>query len=210
MKITLALVLSLAFIPLSFAIPLPESHVSERTMEEITDKLIFNITNADFQVARKKQKPAYLDWTSDGCTGFAFDEKKDEGWNPLPCCYRHDFAYRNYRNQSRLTAENRKSIDYNFLLDMNYYCESKPDIRGVIDIGQKNITNSARQACQAMAQVFYLGVRVFAGGDAEQPKPKGHYVALPHYDVNTLPAWWGMVEHAKSGGGTTIPRPPKL
>ncbi|KAF2815955.1 uncharacterized protein BDZ99DRAFT_514579 [Mytilinidion resinicola] len=112
-----------------------------RTIDEITCRLLFNITNDDFQVARDKKEPAYLNWTSDGCMGINVTAL-------LPYCYRHDFGYRNYGDQSRLAAENRKSIDYNFLLDLVYVCEFFPNAYKEMGKRDMNITSSAEQTCQ--------------------------------------------------------------
>ncbi|MEO3807756.1 phospholipase A2 [Sphaerisporangium sp. B11E5] len=61
----------------------------------------------------------FLLWGADDCSkspdgflGFKFDYP----------CRRHDFGYRNYRLQGRLTEANRKRIDDNFWRDMNTVC----------------------------------------------------------------------------------------
>ena len=77
----------------------------------VTDKLLFEYTLRDFTAARNRHDPSTVDWTSDGCTS-APDNPFQFPF--LPGCHRHDFGYRNYQIQERLTEDNRKKIDTNF------------------------------------------------------------------------------------------------
>ena len=74
-------------------------------------------------------------------------------WNPptnppttvINSCYRHDFAYRNFKKQSRFTDANKARIDSNFKTDMYNQCKSE----------------SYRDACEATATVYYEAVKAF-------------------------------------------------
>ncbi|KUI67621.1 hypothetical protein VM1G_02835 [Cytospora mali] len=83
------------------------AHLS-KTPEEVTDELLLKTTLDEFDARREKRDPAYLIWDSDGCTNAP---DNPGGFNFLPACQRHDFGYRNYRAQNRLTKAARKKID---------------------------------------------------------------------------------------------------
>lgn len=90
--------------------PVPISS-RQTTLETTTDSYLFSISLPQFIVYRNAKNPATLDWTSDGCS--------DSPDNPLgfdfePACFRHDFGYQNYREQSRFTKAAKASIDSNF------------------------------------------------------------------------------------------------
>ncbi|KAK1776198.1 prokaryotic phospholipase A2-domain-containing protein [Copromyces sp. CBS 386.78] len=73
--------------------------------------------------------PLTWDWSSDGCTGVVDNPL---GFPLKPACQRHDFAYRNYKVQYRLTPHARYQIDQNFLKDMLHQCEGqRSDCRDV-------------------------------------------------------------------------------
>lgn len=55
--------------------------------------------------------PLTWDWSSNGCSGVL---NAPMGYNFLPACQRHDFGYRNYRAQHRLTDWQRFKLDENF------------------------------------------------------------------------------------------------
>ncbi len=79
--------------------------------EAVTDNLLFNISLTEFERFRADRNPGYLDWTSDSCS-YSPDNPL---WFPFsPGCERHDFGYRNYRNQSRFIKSNKDKIDSNF------------------------------------------------------------------------------------------------
>jgi Ribonuclease G/E len=70
----------------------------------------------------------------------------------LPSCYRHDFAYRNYKNQSRFHHNTRKRIDKNFKKDLFQQCE----------------TERAEHRCKMTATIYYEAVRAFGNTQAVQ------------------------------------------
>lgn len=85
--------------------------LKRQDVDAVTDQLLFDDTLPEFITARNAEDPPYLDWSSDGCS--------DSPDNPLgfpfePACYRHDFGYRNYKEQDRFTDSNRLKIDNNF------------------------------------------------------------------------------------------------
>ncbi|RCI10061.1 hypothetical protein L249_8710 [Ophiocordyceps polyrhachis-furcata BCC 54312] len=122
----------------------------------LTDELLFNYTLNDFIFVRdriplKSQRwcGGELDFTSDGCT-----ESLDNpfGFSFTDACYRHDFGYQNYRLQKRFTASNKNRIDRNFHKDLLGRC------RGHV----------ASYSCNALAQLYFLGVQAYGGRDAKE------------------------------------------
>ena len=76
-----------------------------------TDELLFSISLPSFVSRRDARDPPTLDWSSDGCSS---SPDNPLGFPLVPACYRHDFGYRNYKQQSRFTDSNRLKIDDNF------------------------------------------------------------------------------------------------
>ncbi|KAK1830654.1 phospholipase a2 [Podospora conica] len=113
----------------------------------ITDQIMYSITLPAFTTRRNARNPATLDWTSDDCTS---SPDNPLGFPFKPACHRHDFGYRNYRDQSRFTTANKKKIDDNFKKDLYYQCSS----------------SSVGWLCRALADVYYAAVRAFGGNDA--------------------------------------------
>jgi len=67
----------------------------------------------------------------------------------LPSCYRHDFAYRNYKKQLRFDEISKERIDRNFKSDMYRQCESE----------------WSEHVCKMAATIYYEAVKAF--GDTE-------------------------------------------
>jgi hypothetical protein len=131
-----------------------------------TDPLIFSDTLAEFQAARNKAcagdlpdceshgdtHGAHLDWSSDGCSLPLPVKKYGQnpfGWPYRQACERHDFGYRNYREQGRCTNSpnggTRKQLDQVFLADLRGICANV----------------KAKKRCNALALVYYNAVRKF-------------------------------------------------
>lgn len=131
-----------------------------------TDSILFDYSLAEFLIARSSSSTnttntkqlAYLDWSSDGCTT-APDFPK--GYNFQDSCYRHDFGYRNYRNQARLhLADNRKRIDKKLKRDCNDECTTHY-LNGAEEMVLKWLE------CRRIAQLYYVAVRLFGKGQAK-------------------------------------------
>ncbi|KFH40954.1 hypothetical protein ACRE_083510 [Hapsidospora chrysogenum ATCC 11550] len=123
-----------------------EGHLVKR-QEAVTDQLLFQLSLPQFIARRDAQDPPELDWSSDSCSsspdnpfGFPFD----------PACKRHDFGYRNYKDQGRFTDANKLAIDDNFKADLYYQCSGEA------------------AACKTLADVYYAAVREFG-----RKKPAG-------------------------------------
>ncbi|XP_044715148.1 prokaryotic phospholipase a2 domain-containing protein [Hirsutella rhossiliensis] len=84
------------------------------TIKTITDQYVFELAMPDFLKKRDAKDPESLDWESDGCT-YVFDNPL--GFSFVNGCYRHDFAYRNYKAQDRFTETAKDIIDQKFLFD---------------------------------------------------------------------------------------------
>jgi len=112
--------------------------------ETATDKLLFIVSMDVFLQAKAAKDPPYLIWDDSGCT---FSPDKPLGFNFLDSCKRHDFGYRNYKQQDRFTEPNRKRIDDNFKKDLYNEC-SKYGVPGSWE-------------CRGLANVYYQAVRMF-------------------------------------------------
>ena len=97
---------------------------SETSLEQQTDLLLFSIPLHSFIKSRNaalsappqsNTTPPLLDWNSDGCSS---SPDYPLHFDFLPACQRHDFGYRNYKNQSRWNEANREKIDNNLLNDL--------------------------------------------------------------------------------------------
>ena len=84
-----------------------------------TDQLIFDTPIAQFDRQWDAKRPGCFDWSSDDCSkspdnplGFDFNYP----------CRRHDFGYRNSKEQGRCTEAFRKRVDDNFQKDLYDYC----------------------------------------------------------------------------------------
>jgi Prokaryotic phospholipase A2 len=110
--------------------------------QQLTDQYMFSTSLTDFQQLRAEQSNGdVLDWSSDGCSN---SPDNPFGYNLVKACYRHDFGYRNFKNQGRFTEANRLAIDDNFREDMYEVCDG-------------------RWACNRFADTYYWAVRQFGG-----------------------------------------------
>lgn len=125
----------------------------------LTDQFLFQDSIETFINDRRNPKvyEPHLLWDSDGCSvppqlePVVGDKDKPYGNDFLPSCHRHDFGYRNYKNQGRFTAENRKKVDDKFRADMLEWCE-------------KNRNWPAKELCKITANTYYGAVRLCGGG----------------------------------------------
>ena len=100
----------------AFAAPAEEASAvqkrqSNNTKMTATNTLMWNSSLGTFLNKRSKRNPSYLNWSSDGCTVVS---DYPRGWPFIRGCYRHDFGYRNYKNQGRFTRSNKLRIDVKF------------------------------------------------------------------------------------------------
>jgi len=135
--------------------------------EQRTDQYLFHMSLGDFADARTGH-PADdgLRWTSDGCSVPAaattlLGRKNEPGvrtiagqMNRFPflnACRRHDFGYRNYKDQGRFTPDAKARIDKNFHDDMYSVCRKYKGFRhaweGVV--------------CRRYADVYYRAVKAY-------------------------------------------------
>ncbi|GAB0137336.1 hypothetical protein EsDP_00005607 [Epichloe bromicola] len=138
----LAALAALAGVAAGAPIPTPSGNM---TSGNITDILVFDMTLAEFTRQRNARDPSNLDWSSDGCTaapdhplGFEFKEG----------CQRHDFAYRNYKQQGRWSHRLRKRVDCQFRGDLLIACKPFP-------------YTLEKRVCKALVDVYYFGARIF-------------------------------------------------
>ncbi|KAK3396712.1 prokaryotic phospholipase A2-domain-containing protein [Sordaria brevicollis] len=159
----------IAFLPAVSALPsAPEARSdvieARATKKETTDKYLFSITLAKFTSYRKAKNPSTLIWTSDGCSK---SPDNPAGYPFTPACHRHDFGYRNYKDQSRFSDANKKKIDDNFKEDLVFQCTN----------------NGHGTACKALAQVYYLAVRAFGRVAGDSPAAAEYEAALAAYNA---------------------------
>jgi hypothetical protein len=104
---------------------------------------MFTDSMAQFQAARNANSPSCFDWSSDGCSD---SPDNPLGFNFLPSCERHDFGYRNYKDEGRFPAYKAR-IDSNFKKDMDNYCATLNAIE--------------KAACDGVAEIYYEAVKEF-------------------------------------------------
>jgi hypothetical protein len=117
-----------------------------------TDQLVFGVSMAAFLSARQSTVGGTeLDWSSDGCSVGPIAEpsrSQPRGYDFRAACWRHDFGYRNYKRQNRLTEAARQRIDDRFHRDMYDVCDQYTGWRSVRGV-----------ECRRIADVFYAVVR---------------------------------------------------
>ncbi|GAB3208248.1 hypothetical protein GCM10027294_18130 [Marinactinospora endophytica] len=108
----------------------------------VTDTYLFATPLAEFDAIRDQRPHAdQLVWDSDGCS---WSPDEPFGYEFLSSCERHDFGYRNYKQQSRFTEEARLRIDNQFRTDMYSVC-------------------GGNVLCRGVAVIYYNAVREFGG-----------------------------------------------
>ncbi|MGH3761046.1 phospholipase [Actinophytocola sp.] len=119
-----------------------EASLDPAELEQVTDQYLYDASLTSFQSIRIEQPYGdQLDWSSDGCSN---SPDNPFGFNLVRACYRHDFGYRNYKDQGRFTESNRFAIDNQFRDDMYEVCDGN-------------------WACNRFADTYYWAVRQFGG-----------------------------------------------
>ena len=111
-----------------------------------TDTWLFSTSMSNFLSAMNAKTPPYLFWPSpsaNACTGM-FDYPWDFDFKRS--CQRHDFGYKNYRDQKRFCQSGREKIDSQFSRDLRSYCASRKWWK--------------RPLCYSTAEAYIAGVRV--------------------------------------------------
>lgn len=109
-------------------------------IQTITDQYLFEISLDEFiEIRGEKPYPDQLDWSSDSCS---WSPDEPLGYEFSTSCDRHDFGYRNYKNQERFNDDTRLKIDDHFKADMYSTCGDD-------------------SACKSAADVYYWAVRQF-------------------------------------------------
>lgn len=119
---------------------------------EQTDRLVFRASMTDFLSARASGfGGTSLDWSTDGCSVGPIPEpnrSQPRGYDFRGACWRHDFGYRNYKRQGRLTEDARQRIDDRFHRAMYDVCDQYSGWRAYRGV-----------ECRRIADVFYAVVR---------------------------------------------------
>lgn len=127
---------------------IPSHNESDICNVDITDRLIFGVQMDTFQRIRKTRRLSCFDWTSDDCTS---SPDKPDGLEFQPACQRHDFGYRNTRNQNRFEIM-KSAVDLQFKKDLKDICAKKSWLR--------------MKECKAFADLYYFAVKEF--GDQKE------------------------------------------
>ncbi|ROV95623.1 hypothetical protein VSDG_05319 [Cytospora chrysosperma] len=114
-------------------------------VETITDKYLFETSLEEFSLHRAAAEPPTVIWDSDGCT---LSPDNPLGFEFEPACNRHDFGYKNYRDQDRFTKAAKASIDSNFRKEHQCTFEHFKSI------------------CNAFAEAYHAAAKAFGGSDA--------------------------------------------
>lgn len=153
----------LTLLPTPLASPLSVPHIFRRacgaTCVAKTDTLLLHTSMDAFQAAKAAKSPAYLVWTDDGCSK---SPDKPDGYNFLPSCQRHDFGYRNYKKQARLTEPNRKVIDDNLKTDLYHECKR-----------YHGLSSWKGVECRRIADIYHAAVRKFGNSKFHIPHIPG-------------------------------------
>ena len=138
-----------------------------------TDSWLFTASLDGFNTELRKKwtlpktQWAGIDWIkgTDGCSvpkevvdGLKINKDKPYGFEFLNSCYRHDFGYGNYKQQSRFTEANRGKIDDNFKQDMLDTCDAK----------HKDTLRIKWTQCVAVAELYWTAVRGCGDGKCER------------------------------------------
>lgn len=111
------------------------------------DKLLFQDSMSTFTAARNALNPSCFDWSSDGCSCSPDDLGE---YDFLPSCKRHDFGYRNLKNQKRFDEATRKRVDDNLRNDLYNLCNTFSGWQSYKGV-----------ECRRIADVYYAFVRKF-------------------------------------------------
>ncbi|RAK82190.1 phospholipase [Aspergillus fijiensis CBS 313.89] len=128
------------------------SRPTQQQKETCTDYLLFDATLQEFLTYKRdvQGRPPWLDWTDDGCSA-SMDYPL--GFNFHDSCLRHDFGYRNYKEQGRFDhAPSKKAIDARFKQDLVDMC------RGVTTPWHRI---NSHWSCVNCAHLYYRAVRWF-------------------------------------------------
>jgi len=114
-------------------------HVTLPRFQAQRDKVCGSAVNEPFKGKNGKQNcwqhgnshGKFFDWSSDGCSPFPNFENDPvfEGWTVFnwktghfwKACERHDFGYRNYKEEGRFSRSTKHHIDENFRHDLNAF-----------------------------------------------------------------------------------------
>lgn len=118
-----------------------------------TDNLLFTVSIGTFETARNSKNPSQCNWSSDNCS---WSPDKPDGFNFIPSCHRHDFGYRNTKDQKRFTAAMKTRIDDNFKKDLYKYCSQFSGIWSYKGV-----------ECRRIADIYVAFVRKFGKRDEE-------------------------------------------
>jgi hypothetical protein len=83
------------------------------------EKLVFKDSISTFTDAKRKKSPSCFIWKDDGCSCSPDDLGE---YDFLAPCWRHDFGYRNAKEQGRFDAGMKERVDNNFKDDLYDVC----------------------------------------------------------------------------------------
>lgn len=110
-----------------------------------TDRQLYNVSLQNFGEIRESVLRTGLgcplDYSTDGCSS---SPDSPFGFEFTPACHRHDFGYRNYKNQGRFTPAAKSNIDLNFKRDMDNLCET--------------VQSGMKPLCLATSKTYYEAV----------------------------------------------------
>lgn len=111
------------------------------------DNLLFQDSISTFLAAKKAESPSCFIWGDDGCSCSPDDLGE---FDFLPPCQRHDFGYRNAKNQGRFSAEMKEKIDTNFKDDLYDVCNKFSGLQSFKGV-----------ECRRIADIYVAFVRKF-------------------------------------------------
>lgn len=90
-----------------------------------TDTWLFSKSMSAFRSAMSSKNPPYLFWPSPSANACTLAPDHPWDFDFKQSCQRHDFGYKNYRDQKRFCEAGRKRIDDQFARDLRSYCASR-------------------------------------------------------------------------------------
>ncbi|KAI9164104.1 hypothetical protein HJFPF1_05740 [Paramyrothecium foliicola] len=174
----------LAVLPTVLALPTGDDVAglsSRQSNNAVTDQLLFSLSLPGFTSRRNARNPPGLDWSSDNCS---WSPDNPLGYPFEPACHRHDFGYRNYKNQNRFTDANKLRIDNNFRTDLYYQC----DVSG------------SGSLCRGLANVYYNAVRAFGRSAATSEALRTADNELVRVYEESVAEWEAALKEAQEKG----------
>lgn len=159
---------AVATVLLLFTTGTAHADLTDEELRTVTDEYLFARSLDEFVELRTEKPHAdQLDWSSDSCS---YSPDEPLGYEFGESCHRHDFGYRNYKEQDRFDENNRRTIDDNFRGDMNDQCGSDTTCRGVATVYYQAVRHFGASSSSTAEAVAQADITVLTGEDGQAEK----------------------------------------